>query len=228
MPDDSGTEKRETLSKGRHSQTPKDVRIDQIYQSAAAVIHELGYDAASLNDIAKAAGLTKAGLYHYVSSKEGLLFEIMNWGMDLVESDVLAPARAIRNPGDRLRTLVKAYANLVMEERHQAITIIINEANGLTPERRRIIRERRQVFYQFVGDTIQQIKDEGNVKVLDVGVTTLNFVGCLVWLAYWYSPDGRLTKEQITDEIMGLLVNRLVGLSLSPTMVTNGAPATSI
>lgn len=214
MPNDVGSEQRITLPRPKPGQPSKNERLAQIYQAAAVVIHEHGYDAASLNDIAKAAGLTKAGLYHYVSSKEGLLFEIMNFGMDLVDSDVLEPARAVHDPCGRLRTLVKAYANLVMEERHQAITIIINEANGLTPARRSVIRTRRQVFYQFVGDTIQQIKDEGEIEVLDVGVTTLNFVGCLVWLAYWYSPGGRLTKKQVTNEIMGLLVDRLVGLNL--------------
>jgi hypothetical protein len=77
------------------------------------------------------------------------------------------------------------------------------------------VRERRQIFYQLVYDTIQQLKDEGEGEVLDVGVTTLSFVGVLVWLAYWYHPEGRLTKEQIIDEIIMLTVDRMVGLNLS-------------
>lgn len=135
--------KSEKLVSSASPQPSKQMRLDQIYQAAAHVIHEYGYDASSLGDIAKAVGLTKAGLYHYVSSKEALLFEIMNWGMDLVESDVLAPARAVKDPSERLRTLVKAYAALVMEERHQAITIIINETNGMNLSRRKAIRARQ-------------------------------------------------------------------------------------
>lgn len=194
-------------------QTPKSERLAQIYQTAARIIHEQGYDATSLNDIAKACGLTKAGLYHYVSSKESLLYEIMNYGMDLVESDVLAPARLVEDPRDRLRTIVRTYANLIMMER-QAITIMVNETNGLNGKRRGKIRERRHVFYSFVCETIQRIKDEHGVPVVDVGVTTLNFVGCLVWLAYWYHADGRLSKEQVTEELVVQLVDRMVGLSL--------------
>ncbi len=196
----------------------KEVRLAQIFKVALRIIHDQGYYATSLNDIAKAAGLTKAGLYHYISSKEDLLYAIMNFGMDLVDSDVLEPASKVIDPQERLRILVKAYANLIMEE-WQAITVIINETNGLTAARRQNIRKRRQVFYQFVYETIQQIKDETDVKVLDVGVTTLSFVGCLVWMAYWYRPDGRLTKEQITDQIMGLLVDRMVGLGAPAELV---------
>ncbi|MGH9946443.1 MAG: TetR/AcrR family transcriptional regulator [Pyrinomonadaceae bacterium] len=194
-------------------QPPKDERLGQIYQVAARIIHEKGYETTSLNDIAKAAGLTKSGLYHYVSSKESLLYEAMNYGMDLVEADVLGPARLVDDPTERLRTLVRAYANLIMTER-QEITIIINEANGLNVKLRNKIRARRHIFYNFVGDTIRKIKDEGNIAVLDVGVTTLNFVGSLVWLAYWYRPEGRLSKEQVTEELVELLVDRLVGVSL--------------
>jgi len=202
----------------------KDIRLGLIYQTAAKIIHEQGYDATSLNDIAKACGLTKAGLYHYVSSKESLLYEIMNHGMDLVESDVLAPARLVEDPRDRLRTIVRTYANLIMMER-QAMTIMVNETNGLNGKRRDKIRERRQIFYNFVGETIQRIKDEHGVAVADVGVTTLNFVGCLVWLAYWYHADGRLTKERVTEELVVQLVDRMVGLSLPPEQTAKSRSA---
>lgn len=206
------------------AQPSKSARLEYIYQTAARIIHEQGYEATSLNNIAKASGLTKAGLYHYVSSKESLLYEIMNYGMDLVETDVLAPSRLVDDPRERLRTLVRTYANLIMAER-QAITIVINEANGLTPKRRAKIRERRHVFQNFVRDTIERIKSECGVPVTDVGVTTLSFVGCLVWLAYWYRPDGRLTQEEVTDEIEALLVDRLVGLSLPLSRAVRGCTA---
>ena len=56
-------------------------RID-ICLTAARIFVERGYDASSVNDVAKALGITKAGLYHYISSKETLLYEIVNYSMD--------------------------------------------------------------------------------------------------------------------------------------------------
>jgi len=42
-----------------------------------------------MQDIADACGLTKAGLYHHVATKEALLIAIMEYGMDLFEEVVL-------------------------------------------------------------------------------------------------------------------------------------------
>ena len=52
----------------------------EICRVAARVFYEKGYDGASMQEIAEAVGLTKAGLYHHVGSKDRLLFEIMNYG----------------------------------------------------------------------------------------------------------------------------------------------------
>ena len=46
-------------------------------RTAAQIFRDRGFDATSVSDIARALGLTKAGLYHYFDSKEALLFEIM-------------------------------------------------------------------------------------------------------------------------------------------------------
>ncbi|WP_245484907.1 helix-turn-helix domain-containing protein, partial [Ciceribacter ferrooxidans] len=40
---------------------------------AVRVFLERGYDGASLDDVARAAGITKASVYYHVSSKEELL-----------------------------------------------------------------------------------------------------------------------------------------------------------
>jgi len=71
----------------------KEDRADHIYRVAAEVMCRKGYEATSMNDIADAVGLTKAGIYHYIRGKEQLLFEIMNFAMDMVDEDVMAPAR---------------------------------------------------------------------------------------------------------------------------------------
>ncbi len=48
-------------------------------------------NATSVNDIANALGMTKAGLYHYINGKKELLFDIMNFGLDELEEEVGDP-----------------------------------------------------------------------------------------------------------------------------------------
>mgnify|MGYP003694489307 CR=1 FL=1 len=64
-------------------------------RTAAQLFRDRGYDATSVSDVARALGMTKAGLYHHFESKEALLFEIMMYGLDRVRDEVIIPARAM-------------------------------------------------------------------------------------------------------------------------------------
>lgn len=198
----------------RKGPSKKEVRLSEIYSIAARVLHERGYDATSLLDVARAVGLTKAGLYHYITTKEELLFGVMNYGMDLVQTDVIEPTRAIADPVERLREIVARYAQLILEK-GQAITLVINEANGLTTAHRRKVSARRRAFYEYVREAVSQIKVAGRAPVLDVSVTALSFFGVLMWMANWYRDDGRLTREEIIKQIKELTCERMLGLPKS-------------
>src|SRR5436305_14304299 len=88
-------------------------RLAEIYRTAAQIILRKGYDATSVNDIANALGMTKAGLYHYINGKKELLFDIMNFGLDELDEEVVAPARAIADASERLRFIINGHARLV-------------------------------------------------------------------------------------------------------------------
>src|SRR5215813_939249 len=67
-------------------------RLAEVYRAAAQIILRKGYDATSINDIANALGMTKAGLYHYINGKKELLFDIMTFGLDELRDECVIPA----------------------------------------------------------------------------------------------------------------------------------------
>src|SRR3989440_12903329 len=83
-----------------------DFSRNRVFEVAAEVFHRKGYDNTSMSDVATAAGLTKAGLYHHVSSKEILLFTVLDSGLDLTESYVMKPLEGIGDPLDRLKAMI--------------------------------------------------------------------------------------------------------------------------
>src|SRR6266850_1076444 len=88
-------------------------RLAEIYRAAAQIICEKGYDATSMNDIAEAVGITKAGLYHHIPGKKDLLFRIMNFGLDALEEEVIIPTRAIADAEQRLRAIISNHVRLI-------------------------------------------------------------------------------------------------------------------
>ena len=92
--------------------TPVLSRRVEICRTAAQIFRDRGYDATSVSDVARALGMTKAGLYHYFDSKEALLFEIMTYGLERVRDEVVLPVRAIADPEERLRQIVLRHARI--------------------------------------------------------------------------------------------------------------------
>src|SRR5712672_3618888 len=90
-------------------------RRARMCRTAAQLFRDRGYDATSVSDVARALGMTKAGLYHHFESKEALLFEIMMYGLDRVRDEVIVPARAIRDPEQRLREMVVRHARIATQ-----------------------------------------------------------------------------------------------------------------
>ncbi len=180
-------------------------RLDQIYYVAAKIFCEKGYDATSMSDIADAVGITKAGIYHYVRSKQDLLFAIMNFGMDRLENHVITPARAVANAEQRLRTIIHNHALLIMEGSAMAgynpVTVLNDEMAGLTPAHHRKVLQRKRAYLDLLRDTLRQLKEEGKLKEVDETVASFSLFGMLLWLSRWYHPDGKLSAEQVANEI---------------------------
>src|SRR4051794_31859272 len=80
---------------------------NRVFEVAAEVFHRKGYDNASMSDIASAAGLTKAGLYRHVESKEKLLYIVLDYGLDLTEAYVMKPLEEIADRLDRLKKMIE-------------------------------------------------------------------------------------------------------------------------
>lgn len=189
-------------------------RLLDIYRAAAQIICEKGYDATSMNDIAEAVGITKAGLYHHIPGKKDLLFRIMNFGLDALEEEVIAPTRAITDAEQRLRAIISNHVRLITKrsspQGHNPVTIVVDEAGGLSPAHRRKIDQRRRAYVDLVRETLTQLKEEGKLRDLDVTVSAFSLLGMILWISRWYHPNGRMTPDQVAEEITKIALGGLL------------------
>lgn len=191
------------------SRLGEDDRLLLIYRAAAKVIHAKGYDATSLNDIADEVGITKGGLYHYIDGKKSLLFKIMSYAMDMLELRVMKPTAELADAEEQLRSALALHTRMIVEEGIE-LTILLDESAGLTTGDLSRITERRMGYYKFIRAILQRLKDEGKLHDLDVTVATHNLAGQWQWLARWYRPDGRLTRDEVVAEFTKAALTALV------------------
>jgi AcrR family transcriptional regulator len=195
-------------TKRERSVLPSDGRAAEVYRAAAAIILQKGYDATSVSDIADALGITKAGLYHYIHGKTQLLFDIMQYGLDELEREVAGPAKAIEDAEPRLRFMIGMHARIVTRG-HGAVTILVDEARALTPAQNRQITRRKRAYFDFLRDTLQELKANGKLRDVDITVAAFGLLGVINWVSRWYQPGGGLDENQIADQIVDIAFNGL-------------------
>ena len=110
-------------------------RTASVILKAADLIHRQGFEATTVNEISKATGLTKGGLYHYITGKRDLLYLIMRFGMETLQQNVVARVRDIEDPEEQLRTLIRLHVELIATGRG-TISILNEEVQGLEPKHR--------------------------------------------------------------------------------------------
>jgi len=188
---------------------PLQPRRAEICRTAAQIFRDRGYDATSVSDIARALGITKAGLYHYFESKEALLFEITAYGLDRVRDEVLVPARAVRDPAARLRQLVIRHASIATQGRG-AIAQLVDEVRALPPPARKRVEERMRAYFDLVRGTLVELRSAGRLRDVDPTVATFSLIGTILWLPRWFRQNGRLSQAQVANEIANIALGGLL------------------
>jgi AcrR family transcriptional regulator len=184
-------------------------RRAEICRMAAQIFQERGYDATSVSDIARALGITKAGLYHYFDSKEALLFEITAYGLDRVRDDVILAVRGIRDPEERLRQLVTRHANIATHGRG-AVAQLVDEVRSLPPGSRKQVEERMRAYFDLVRGTLRELQAAGRLRKVDPTVATFGLIGTILWLPRWFRQNGRLSQEAVASEIADIALGGLL------------------
>jgi len=187
-------------------------KLREICRVAARVFYEKGYDGASMHDIAEAVGLTKAGLYHHVSSKDTLLFEIMNYGMDILDESVLAKVKDIQDPREKLRQTILGHIDLVVRARDMEITVILHENRSLKGNMRKSINARKRAYIDYLEDLIARVQEQaGEPPKVSPHIAAFAVLGMINWLYQWYHLEGPIKQEEISHAYVDFFFRGLLG-----------------
>jgi AcrR family transcriptional regulator len=190
---------------GRRSRAPRR-RQQEILEAAARVFHEKGYESTSIQDIADSVGILKGSLYYYITSKEDLLFEIIQ---GVHEEALKNLERTAAVEGDALQ---KIRAFVVVHFTHNALNLVkmavfFQDFRSLNGERRQVIVEERDLYDNFLRDLIRQGQDEGIVcPDIEPKLAAITVLGMMNWIYHWYRPGGELSAPEIANAYADFVV----------------------
>jgi len=182
----------------------------EILRTAARLFQQRGYDATSMNDVAAALKLSKGGLYHHFQSKDEILYEIMNHAMEITQERVLNPVRAISDPEERLRALIRLHIEVVLSPRDREITVMLHENHPLPPALRKRINARKKDYIHFLESLMTEVQNKAQHQAkgkVSPRAAAFALLGMINWIYQWYKPEGELQAQnlvpQFTDLIFG-------------------------
>jgi len=194
---------------GRNTEVKHQLR--EICSAAARVFYEKGYDGASMQDIAAAVGLTKAGLYHHVGSKDRLLFEIMNYGMDILDEMVLQKVKDIDDPAEKLRQTIAGHVNLIVRARDFELTVILHENRSLKGTLQKKIDARKKVYIHFLEGLIAETQQRsGRKPLVSAHLAAFFLLGIINWLYQWYHPEGPVNQAELSRGLIDFFFRGLL------------------
>jgi len=183
-------------------------RPSQILDAALEVFAEKGLEGARMEDIAEAAGLSKATIYLYFPSKVDVFREMIRNAIDgLVGVSLTTDLEA--SPPEALRSLVRAYWREVRSPRFEAVYRLVRaEVNAFPELAGEYAQGVRLPVSELVGEILDRGVAQGAFTPGDTPVRVRMLVALLAKHAFWctrreFVPDmADRSDDDMLDEVL--------------------------
>jgi AcrR family transcriptional regulator len=200
MVDNSRTQRRDSYT------------VDTLLAVTVRVFNERGYDGTSMEDLSRAAGITKSSIYHHVRGKEELLRLAVGRALDDLFAILDEPAAATGRPVDRLEHVVRRTTQVLLSELPN-VTLLLRVRGNTATEQWAL--QRRREFDQRVSALLTEAVAAGELRAdVEPRLATRLLFGMINSLVEWYreDPDSEVADaaaRHVVDAVTTLAFNGL-------------------
>lgn len=171
----------------------------RVLKETAMLFRRSGYERATTREIADALGIRKASLYHHMSGKEDLLYEICLAALREVEEGAAKAVSAETGQEARLRALVRGHT-LAMLANVDFSHTMLTDMRSLSGERLTEVVRLRDKYERWIEGLIAEGQEAGVVRTTQSARhLTLGLLNLLNWTMFWYRPDGNFSPSEVAD-----------------------------
>jgi AcrR family transcriptional regulator len=183
--------------------------IDSVTDVAFAIFAERGFDAASMDDVARAAGITKASIYHHVPSKEALLARGLDRALAALFGVLDEAGAQCGTSWEVLAHIVRRVAEITMSLQAEVSVLFRVRGNS---ETERAAMERRRDFDRRVTELVREAQADDFIRAdIDPALIVRLIFGMSNSLVEWYRRDGRMTSSAIAQAVEKIVFEGIDG-----------------
>ena len=189
-------------------------RKQEILTTAARLFRQKGYNATSMNDLAKECGLFKGSLYHYFKNKEEILQEVIQPYFEYLLPHLEAIDNSKMMPTEKLRMSLEIQMRAI-EANRDAVSVALREDRALgNPYREEYVAQRNRLEDHLVA-ILEDGIEKGVFRKVDIRMMSKAILGMCNWATVWYSTSGMLSSKAIAEHFTDLAISGLETKHLS-------------
>jgi AcrR family transcriptional regulator len=177
---------------------------ERVVAVAADLFARHGYHGTGIAELAKAVGLGRGALYHYIESKEALLYAISRTQVDRMNAQAEAALRAGLPPEELLREMARGLLRNIADHRSEW-AVFFRDHSALTGERRDHVIAARERYEGYWRQALDRGVEAGALRPTPA-LLVKGILGMLNYTYLWFEPGGALTPEELADEYLDTLL----------------------
>ena len=186
---------------------PAAKRREQLLDVAMTAFSAAGYHGTSMNDVARAAGVTKPVLYQHFASKRDLYIELVDDVANRLANNVVGAADAADTAVERTVNALSSYFRFV-EENQREFQLLFGRAASRADDTVNGSQMVESRMSATIAEILRRWLDVDEVEIYGRAIVAMSEGVC----RHWLTQADRPSAEELAEQLAGLILSGLQGL----------------
>lgn len=163
---------------------------ERFLDEALKVIHEKGFKATTMRDLAERMGCEVSNIYNFIDSKQNLLenylFDISEAFHDGIDQIIDSSYSSV----EKLRSVIGLHVNLTVTRPFE-VALLVNEWRNLNDEKKERFIKLRSGYQEKLNSIIQEGVDDKSIKANDINISSHVILSSVRWVYSWYTENPK-------------------------------------
>ena len=177
-----------------------------ILKSAAELFAVKGFSTTTIVDLAVACNSSRGALYHYFSSKEEILTNILEEHVAAMLAVLVDVGEQRLEPSDHLYAVARTIMRLNSENQSEQI-VLLNDWNQLDEKKRHEIGAMQRRIISIIRDILSKLDQQHRMTPRFATAHAMSLLGSLNYTYAWFDPKGPIKPEEYADQVIDIFLN---------------------
>lgn len=196
----------------KHSNEGVETKKEMIIKHAFDLFAEKGYSETSVDDIVKASGISKGGIYYYFKSKEDIFLEIAEERLRQ-RKNLMSSNENLKSSKEKIISYINWTLTGFFDEKVQKISRFTFEFWSVlsrNPNMANKAKERYKMFYDILAGILQEGIDKGEFKKdLDIESMVYIILSSMDGIGFVNSVMGISMTQDIVKNYIDMILKKI-------------------